>query len=61
MRFAYVLHRREVVLQISMDSYLVRLELKWCHISVYLHPFLVYMLKRSHGPSLVETAININV
>ena len=27
MRFAYVLHRREVVLQISMDSYLVRLEL----------------------------------
>ena len=49
MRFAYVLHRREVVLQLSMDSYLVRLELKWCHISVHLHPFLVYTSSEYSG------------
>ena len=74
MRYAYVLHRREVFLQIFQGQLpcgarglngVIRV-----HLFIYIHSLRkravntlasVRMCTHSHGPSLLETALSINI
>ena len=71
MRYCYVLHRQETVLQIFHGLLPCGTRGLNGVISVHLRPFLriqakntlasVRMCTHSHGPSLVETALSINI
>ena len=71
MRYGYVLHRREVVLQIFQGQLPCGARGLNGVISVHLHPFFVYTsseysgqcahVHALHGPPLVETALSINI
>ena len=71
MRYGYVLHRREVALQIFQGQLPCGAKGLNDVIRVHLHPFFAYtssdtlasvrMCTNSHGPSLLETALSINI
>ena len=71
MRYGYVLHQREFFLQIFQGQLPCEARRLNGIISVHQHPFFVYtsseylasvrMCMHTHGPSLVETALSINI